>query len=163
MTTDAVPGRNGAPSIVINLNALVARLLRIGIPMGPNVLLTVRGRTSGQPRTFPVALLEHDGRRYVFCPYGEANWVRNLRAAGTATLRRGNRDEEVIAVELTADEGAAVLEAVLSPMLASRVRRPFVRRFYALRADASPADYLDQARSHPGFELRRQYNQGEAR
>jgi len=85
MTTDASPSR-GAPLFIHALNPLIGRLLRLGAPMGPNVLLTVRGRTSGQPRSFPVAVLEHDGHRYVFCPFGEVNWVRNLRANGDATL-----------------------------------------------------------------------------
>ncbi|TAL05614.1 MAG: deazaflavin-dependent nitroreductase, partial [Chloroflexota bacterium] len=38
-----------APAFVRASNPLTRRMLRLGMPMGPNVLLTVRGRTSGLP------------------------------------------------------------------------------------------------------------------
>ena len=44
---------------------IVKGLLRLGVPMGPMVLLTVRGRKSGQPRTTPVDLFEGSGRSYL--------------------------------------------------------------------------------------------------
>jgi len=56
---------SSAPAFVRVSNPLSRRLLRIGTPMGPNVLLTVQGRTSGQPRSAAVAVLESEGRRYV--------------------------------------------------------------------------------------------------
>jgi deazaflavin-dependent oxidoreductase (nitroreductase family) len=74
--------------------------MRLGMPMGPNVLMTVRGRTSGLPRTAPVAVSEIEGRRYVVGAYGDVQWVRNLRAAGVATIRIGGRDLPVTAAEL---------------------------------------------------------------
>ena len=95
------PPPRGIPSIVNRLNPLVRRLLALGLPMGPNVLITVRGRKSGRPYTFPVAILERDGREYLFSPFGEVNWVHNLRAAGEATIRRGRRDRRMTAVELS--------------------------------------------------------------
>ena len=91
MTDIPAPGTSRVPSIVPILNPLIRRLLGAGLPFGPNVLLTVRGRRSGEPRTFPVAILELDGRRYVQSPFGEVNWVRNLRAAGEAVVTRGRR------------------------------------------------------------------------
>jgi len=52
----------------------------------------VRGRTSGLPRTTPLAVIEVDGRRWVWSPWGEVHWVRNLRAAGrdVVTFREQN-------------------------------------------------------------------------
>ena len=49
-----------APSFVTRLNPIVNRMLGIGFPMGPNGLITVRGRTSGEPRTTPVAFVDID-------------------------------------------------------------------------------------------------------
>ena len=47
-------------------NPLARWLISAGMPTGaPNILLTVRGRRSGQPRTVPVGMLELDGRRFV--------------------------------------------------------------------------------------------------
>ena len=59
-----------------------SRLLAAGVPLGFNGLITIRGRTSGLPRTTPVAIIEVAGRRWVWAPWGDVHWVRNLRAAG---------------------------------------------------------------------------------
>ena len=67
-------------------NAIAKFLLEAGVPMGFNGLLTVRGRKSGMPRTTPVAIIAASGRRWVWAPWGEVQWVRNLRAAGRATI-----------------------------------------------------------------------------
>jgi deazaflavin-dependent oxidoreductase (nitroreductase family) len=75
-------------------------MLSAGIPLGPNALVTIRGRKSGVPRTAAVAIIEISGRRWVWAPWGEVHWVRNLRAAGRATIRKRHRTEEVIATEL---------------------------------------------------------------
>jgi deazaflavin-dependent oxidoreductase (nitroreductase family) len=75
-------------------------LLVAGIPLGPNGLVTIRGRKSGLPRTTPLAIIEVGGRRWVWAPWGEVLWVRNLRAAGRATIAVRGRKEEVSATEL---------------------------------------------------------------
>jgi deazaflavin-dependent oxidoreductase (nitroreductase family) len=85
------------------------------------VLLTVRGRTSGRPRTFPVAILELDGRRFIQTPFGEVNWVRNLRVAGEAVVTRGQHREEVTTVEVAPDPGGPILRgAVITAMEAAQ-------------------------------------------
>ena len=90
-TTDTA---HGAPAWVTVLNPIAKRLLRSGVPMGPNALITVRGRTSGEPRSTPLAVIDHAGRRWIWSPWGDVHWVRNLRAAGAATLTvRGNEEE----------------------------------------------------------------------
>jgi F420H(2)-dependent quinone reductase len=73
-------------------------LLAAGVPMGPDVLLAVRGRNSGLPRATPVAICEPAGRHGVISPWGEVNGVRNLRAAGRAPMMVGRRSDAVIAV-----------------------------------------------------------------
>jgi hypothetical protein len=52
-------------------NWILKKLLRAGVPMGPMILLTVRGRTTGLPRTTPVDLFERDGRRWLAPPMAE--------------------------------------------------------------------------------------------
>src|SRR5579859_2206706 len=89
-----------APGFVRFMNAIIFRLLQIGLPMGPMILLIVRGRKSGQPRTTPVALIELNGRHYLFSTFGEVNWVYNLRATHEAILARGRRKHAYSAVEL---------------------------------------------------------------
>src|SRR5215208_4946818 len=103
------------PSWVPFFTRIARLLLAAGVPMGPNKLITVRGRKSGLPRTTPLAIVEHAGRRGVISPFGEVNWVRNLRAAGRATITVGQRKEEVTAVELEPTEAVAFIRDVLAP------------------------------------------------
>ena len=60
--------------------------------MGTNTLL-VPGRSSGRPQRVPVIPVEHGGARYLVSTRGESNWVRNLRAAGRAVLKRGSKTQ----------------------------------------------------------------------
>jgi deazaflavin-dependent oxidoreductase (nitroreductase family) len=135
-------------------NPIINRVLGAGLPFGPNVMLTVLGRTSGQPRTVPVALLRHGGRRYVQSAYGEVHWVHNLRAAGEAVLAKGRLREDVIAIELTPEEAAPILRDALAPFLRVPVLGAVLRRQFLLPADATLADFVAEARrNHPTFEL----------
>src|SRR5438067_12048465 len=104
-----------APSFVTFFNPITQRMLRLGRVLGPNALITVQGRKSGQPRTTPVALVEIQGRRWVIGTFGEVNWVRNLRAAGAATITVGKRKEAVTAVALSPQEGADFFAKVVGP------------------------------------------------
>jgi len=70
------------------------------VPLGFNGLITIRGRMSGLPRRTPVAIIEVSGRRWVWCPWGDVPWLRNLRAAGGASITVRRRQEEVRATEL---------------------------------------------------------------
>jgi len=145
---------NQVPGYVPAFNPLILRLLRAGVPVGPMRLLTVRGRSSGQPRTTPVGLFEHGGRRWLLATFGETNWTRNLRAAGEGILSRGRHHESVAAIELAPEAAGAVLNEVLGPRLKSPLQAAFLRRFYALTADASTTDFIREAQRHPVFEIR---------
>ena len=101
-------------SLSVWVTCSLRHLLRAGVKLGTMALITVRGRTSGLPRTTPVTLLEQDGRRWLASPFGDVNWVRNLRAAGEATLTRGRHSEKISAVELTAAEAAPILKQSLA-------------------------------------------------
>src|SRR2546428_8892753 len=105
-----------APLFVRVGNVLTTTLLRAGVKLvGPGnypmYLLTVRGRTSGQPHTNPIVILEQNGKRYLASPYGIVNWVRNLRPPGEAILTRGRRAATVTPRELPKGEAALVLRA----------------------------------------------------
>ena len=154
MTDAPVQLEPHVPSFVPALNGVIRRLLGAGMPMGPNGLLTIRGRSTGVPHTFPVAFLELDGRRYVQGTFGETNWVKNLRVAGEAVVSRGGSSEAVDAVELTPEAAAVVLRGALAPFVGRRLMRPLVGRFFNLPSGAVLKDYLVVARAHPTFELR---------
>jgi len=75
--------------------------------------LSVRGRKSGQWRKVPVAVLEHDGERYLIAPRGHTDWSRNLRAAGSGRLARKGKVEEFDAVEVPVEERPPLIEEYL--------------------------------------------------
>lgn len=140
-----------APGFVGLFNPIARILLRTAPLLGPNALITIRGRKSGVPRTTPVALVAIDGRRWVIGTFGDVNWVRNLRAAGEATLSSGRRSEDVRAVELDAGERAAFFHDTLGP---------YVRRLRVgglILAVLGAREILDDpagaARTRPVFEL----------
>ena len=144
-----------APWFVRAPNALVGRLLRLGLPMGPNVLMTVRGRTSGQPRSAPVAVSEIGGRRYVMGAYGDVNWTRNLRAAGEATLRYKGADVPVTARELDPAAARAFFGTTI-PGYIARFPAPgrlFLRSLFRLVAPDLLTDPDKAAATRPVFEL----------
>ena len=152
MATQARP-RPEVPPFVAVTNGIARRLLRLGPLMGPNALLTVRGRKSGVPRSTPVALVEIGGRRWVVGTFGEVNWVRNLREAGRATISVGRRREEVSAAELSEDAATAFFRDVLAPYAR---RLPLGRLVLAVLGAGDVIDDPEgSARKRPVFELSR--------
>ena len=67
------------------------------------LLLTVAGRRTGLPHTVPVAYVERDDVYYLAATAGgqpsEPQWVRNLRAASTATIEVG-RESRTMSVDV---------------------------------------------------------------
>ncbi|MBX6356627.1 MAG: nitroreductase family deazaflavin-dependent oxidoreductase [Micromonosporaceae bacterium] len=103
-------------------------------------VLSVRGRKSGQLRSTPVVVLDHDGERYLVTPYGDTEWVRNLRAAGEGQIKQHGRTEEFTAVEVPVDQRPPIIEAYLRKY----GRMPTVARSFAQLPD--PAH-------HPTFRI----------
>ncbi|HKV02118.1 MAG TPA: nitroreductase family deazaflavin-dependent oxidoreductase [Ktedonobacteraceae bacterium] len=142
-----------APLFVRLGNVLTTTLLRAGFKLVgfgkyPMYLLTVRGRKSGQPRTVPIVIIERNGKRYLASPFGIVDWVRNLRAAGEATLTRGRRSETVNARELPPKEAALVLREDIKD------GNPFAR-YFGVTAESSLEDFERTTISHPVFVLER--------
>jgi deazaflavin-dependent oxidoreductase (nitroreductase family) len=90
--------------------------------------LEVRGRRTGRVISFPVAVADYQGGRYLVSMLGEnANWVRNVRAAaGRAVLRHGRSEP----VRLDEVEPAA--------------RGPVLRRYLAVAPGARPHIPIDR-------------------
>lgn len=142
------------PFLVTLFNPIARRMIRGGIPLGPNALLSVRGRKTGQLRTTGVALVEVGGRRWVVGTFGDVQWTRNLRAAGDAILTRGRRQEQIQAVELNPEEATTFFKDVLGPY----VRRIPMGRWMigsVLGASDILNDPTGAAGRHPVFELHR--------
>lgn len=131
-------------------NAVAKPLLAAGVPMGYNGLLTVPGRKSGVRRTTPLAIIEVDGRRWLWSPWGEVQWVRNLRSAGTATITVRRRDERVRAIELDPEARVRFFRETLRPLAE---RMPFGVRLIRLLDGVDVRDPETAARGRVVFEL----------
>jgi deazaflavin-dependent oxidoreductase (nitroreductase family) len=153
------------PGVIRLFNPVMMRLLVTPLPVGPNALLTVKGRTTGHPRSAPVAYLDLGRRALLQAASADVNWVRNLQASGEAVIRRGSKSEKFAATELAPESAGRVLHDLLAPFPRSRliraivgpVNRPpvAVLHYFRVRVDDALADYVDSARRQPVFELRR--------
>ncbi len=143
-------GASGVPRHVSLLSPVLKSLLSVGVPLGPNTLVTIPGRTSGLPRTTPLAIIHISGRRWVWSPWGEVHWVRNLRAAGYATITGRRATEQVRATELDPAERVAFFRDVLGPFARStRGGLAFVRLVDGVDLD----DPVAAAQGRAVFEL----------
>src|SRR5712691_13340388 len=68
---------------------ILVSFVRIGLVRGHFYVLEVRGRRSGRTISLPVDPLDLDGRRYLVCARGNANWVRNRRLSQFVEQRAG--------------------------------------------------------------------------
>jgi deazaflavin-dependent oxidoreductase (nitroreductase family) len=109
-------------------------------------LLTVRGRKTGRPRTLPVTVAEHDGKRWLVAPYGPVSWVHNARAAGEVTLSRRSTKRAYAVREATAQEAGPVLKRYVKVASATRP-------YFAATKDSPVEDFVAEADRHPVFEL----------
>jgi deazaflavin-dependent oxidoreductase (nitroreductase family) len=139
-----------APRRVTFFSPIARLLLAARIPLGFNGLITIRGRTSGLPRTLPVAIIAVSGRRWVWAPWGEVHWVQNLRAAGHATITVRGRKEEVRATELDAADRRAFFRDTLGPVARGI---PFGITFIRVVDGVDLDDPLEAAEGRPVFEL----------
>ena len=140
----------GAPWWVTMFTPIAKLLLAARVPLGFNGLVTIRGRKSGLPRTTPVAIIEVSGRRWIWAPWGEVNWVRNLRAAGSATITVRGREEEVTATELDPAQRVGFFRDTLGPLARSI---PFGVWFIRTVDGVDLNRPVDAAEGRPVFEL----------
>lgn len=125
------------PRWLKTMNRVLIAIQRLGVPVGPSMVLTVRGRKSGQPRRTPMTPFEHDGGLYTVAGYPGADWAANARAAGVGTLARGRWSRRIRIVEMSAEESRPVLRAFA---VAVPVGVGFAKRS-GLVVDGTPDDF----------------------
>ena len=134
------------PSKVMNAaNAVMRGLARIGL-VPHVVVLTVRGRTSGEPRSLPVTPIEQGGSIWLVSPYGTVAWVRNVRAAGDIALSRGHTTRRFTTREARPDEVGPVLKRYVAVV-------PIVLPYFAAGVSDPVETFAAEADRHPVFEL----------
>ena len=81
-------------------------------------VLTVPGRRTGQPRSWPIGVVQWHGHHYLCAPNRRRDWVRNLLAGGRCTLEGdepGRYDATLIETPAAADLPASYLHALGRP------------------------------------------------
>ncbi|MBV9049678.1 MAG: nitroreductase family deazaflavin-dependent oxidoreductase [Solirubrobacterales bacterium] len=127
------------------INSAVRPLAKRGLAGSHVYVLTVRGRKTGKRYETPVTLIE-DGDRWLVAPYGEVNWVRNVRAAGEVELTRARRTETLRIEEAAAEQAAPVLRRYLKAVAV-------VRPFFDVKPDSTTEEFIREAPRHPVFRL----------
>lgn len=131
------------------VNPAVAFLTRRGVSIWGSRVLEVQGRSSGRLRRTPVNLLSFEGRDYLVAPRGEAQWVRNVRAAdGRLATVVGRRRQEWVARELEGADKVPVLRAYLR-----RWKAEVGVFFDGTSADSTDDELAAIAPRHPVFLL----------
>jgi hypothetical protein len=115
----------------------------------PNHLVTleVMGRRSGKLISLPLALITMNGERYLVSMLGEeANWVRNVKAAGGRARLRHGRIEEVFLEEVDVPQRAAIIKAYLQIAPGARPHIPVDK-------DAPITEFEKIAAKYPVFRI----------
>jgi hypothetical protein len=129
------------------LGRVLVVLIRIGLVRSHFYVLEVRGRKSGRTISLPVDPLDLAGHRYLVCARGNANWVRNTRAAGEIALVRAMRRRRYAVSELSPSMRSPVLKAYLDRYAAE------VQRFFPVPKGSAVEAFTDLAPRYPVFEL----------
>lgn len=142
--------RSALPGWLPLMNRLVIGLGTLGITAGPVHVLTIPGRTSGEPRTTPVSPVTLDGHRFAVAALPQADWARNARAAGRGELSRGRRRTPVDLHEVRDPELRRAVMAAFPTQVPGGV--PFFVRL-GLVEKADPEQFAAAADRVAAFEL----------
>ena len=128
-------------------NRFVSWLASLGFTPRDTVTLEAKGRSSGRVRSTVIIWVEHEGERYFVSPRGEAEWVRNVRAAGgeAVTHRRGR--QTVRLEEVPAEERAPIIKAYLKKTARA------TQQHFGVEPKAEIGEFEGIAARHPVFRI----------
>jgi hypothetical protein len=140
--------RGGRPNGLTKIiNKGWAYLHAWGIAPNTMVTLEVAGRQSGKTISFPLAMTVMNGERYLVSMLGaEANWIKNVKAAGGRARLRHGKSEEVRLQEVDVDQRAPILRAYLQIA-------PGARPHVAIDKDAPIEEFEKAAAQYPVFRV----------
>ncbi len=142
--------RGGRPHTLAKiLNRGWAILHARGIAPNSYVTLEVVGRQSGKIVSFPLVMATVNGERYLVSMLGaEANWVRNVKAAGGKARLVHGMSEQVLLQEIDAGQRAPILKAYLQIAPGARPHIPVDK-------DAPISEFEKIAPQYPVFRVER--------
>lgn len=140
--------RGGRPHTLARvLNRGWAIVHSLGILPNYLVTLEVVGRKTGKTISFPLVLTPLNGERYLVSMLGDdANWVKNVEAAGGAATLRHGITEHVRLEKVDPSQRAPILKAYLQ-------RAPGARPHLEIDKDAPLAEFEKIASLYPVYRL----------
>ena len=142
--------RGGHPNWLAKLlNRGWATIHAWGVAPNYMVTLDVTGRQSGKTISFPLAMVTVDGERYLVSMLGEdANWVRNVAAAGGSARLRHGKTEDVRLVLVDVAQRPPILKRYLGVAPGARPHIPVDK-------DAPVEEFVKVAAQYPVFRVER--------
>lgn len=137
-------------------NRIGVPLIALGLAPHDAVVLEVRGRKSGKARNTPILRTRHDGDDYLVALAGEAQWVRNVRAAGGEAAIRHRRRRPATLHELPAAGRAPVIAAYIEAATrrsGENAARKATQLYFGLDLDASLDQIGEIAGYYPVFRI----------
>jgi len=129
------------------MNRMMGWLASVGLTPSRMITLEAKGRRSGQPRSTVVNEVEYEGDRYLVSPRGEAEWVRNVRAAGGEAIIRHRGRRSVRLEEVPPEQRAPILKKYLGENAMS------TRQHFGINPKAEMAEFEAIAGRHPVFRV----------
>jgi len=137
-------------------NKVGVPLIALGLAPHDAVVLEVRGRKSGKVRRTPILRTRYNGDDYLVALAGEAQWVRNLRAAGGEAAIRHRRRRPVTLDELPTPERPPVIAAYIEAAAkrsGEKAAGKATRFYFGLDLDASQEQISEIAGYYPVFRI----------
>ena len=129
------------------LNGAIANSASKSISPDGVVALEVIGRKSGKVVSFPLVMVIVERQRYLASMLGDnAQWVRNVRAAGGKAVLRSGGYENVLLEEIPANQRAPLLKAYLQAAPGARPHVP-------VGMDAPLAEFEEISAEYPVFRV----------
>ncbi len=128
-------------------NRLFGALVGAGMAPSHVYLLQVTGRKSGRTYSTPVYIVERNRTRFLVAPRGETQWVRNARAAGRISLKRGRTRKAFRLRELADPDKPEILKQYLDSY------RLAVHKYFPITAGSPAEAFFRIAPDYPVFEL----------
>ncbi|WP_086680455.1 nitroreductase/quinone reductase family protein [Amycolatopsis pretoriensis] len=111
-------------------------------------VVETRGRSSGEPRRVPLAVVARDGGHYLVSPVRDRDWVANLLEATECALLAAGERQEFRAGTVGGDEAANVVATYLAAMSV-----PWAVKAFPVPQDATPAQILEHLDGMAVFRL----------
>ncbi len=102
-------------------------------------VVETRGRSTGEPRRVPLAVVAWDGGRYLVSPVRDRDWVANLLDAPECALLAAGERQDCRAETVDGDEAAQVVATYLAAMSV-----PWAVKAFPVPQDASLARILEE-------------------